>query len=85
MWAAPPPINKSPECCKLRWLTTLKTQPHLHLLEDEADNRILECAILGEADTIVSGDRHLLSLTRDKTISMVKLADFLELLRQPLP
>jgi putative PIN family toxin of toxin-antitoxin system len=30
--------------------------------EDPADNRVLECAIAGRADLIVSGDRHLLRL-----------------------
>jgi putative PIN family toxin of toxin-antitoxin system len=32
--------------------------------EDEADNRILECALAARADTIVTGDRHLLQLRR---------------------
>jgi putative PIN family toxin of toxin-antitoxin system len=32
--------------------------------DDEADNRILECALAARADTIVTGDRHLLQLRR---------------------
>ncbi|NJD69562.1 MAG: putative toxin-antitoxin system toxin component, PIN family [Candidatus Methylomirabilota bacterium] len=60
--------------------TVLKTQPHLHILKDEPDNRILECALLAEAEIIVSGDRHLLSLVRHRGITIVKLADFLKLL-----
>jgi uncharacterized protein len=32
--------------------------------EDEADNRILECALAARADTIGTGDRHLLQLRR---------------------
>jgi len=63
--------------------TVLKTRPHLHILKDEPDNRILECALLATADIIVTGDRHLLSLTRHRGISIVGLADFLELLERP--
>ncbi len=62
--------------------TVLKTQPQLHALKDEPDNRILECALLAQADIIVTGDRHLLSLKRYKAISILKLVDFLELLKQ---
>ena len=63
--------------------TVLKTRPHLHILKDEPDNRILECALLAKADFIVTGDRHLLSLTRHGGASILKLADFLELIRRP--
>ena len=59
----------------------LKTHAHLHILKDEPDNRILECALLAKADIIVTGDRHLLSLTRHGGASILKLADFLELIR----
>jgi len=38
--------------------TVVTTQPHLHLLADEPDNRILECAALAKADVIVRGDPH---------------------------
>lgn len=30
-----------------------------HITDDEDDNRILECAVAGGADLIVSGDQHL--------------------------
>lgn len=60
--------------------TVLKTQPHIHILKDEPDNRILECALLAEAEIIISGDRHLLSLLRHQDIAIMTLADFLELL-----
>ena len=37
----------------------------LHVIqEDPADNRVLECAVVGKADVIVSGDRHLRDLRR---------------------
>ncbi len=63
--------------------TMLKTRPHLHILKDEPDNRILECALLAKANIIVTGDRHLLSLKRHRETSLVKLVDFLELLGRP--
>jgi predicted nucleic acid-binding protein len=46
-------------------------------LKDEADNRILECAVAGNADFIVSGDRHLLSLKEFRDIPIVRAAEFL--------
>ena len=60
--------------------TVLKTKPHLHILEDEPDNRVLECAQLADADVIVTGDRHLLALRRYERTSVVSLADFLALI-----
>ena len=41
-----------------------KTEPHLEVLRDPPDNRILECAAKGEADLIVSGGPHLLTRRR---------------------
>jgi uncharacterized protein len=40
--------------------------------ERESDNRILECAISGNADLIVSGDKHLLKLKSYKNIPIVR-------------
>lgn len=57
--------------------TVLRPRPTLHLLKDEPDNRILECAIAAHAERIVSGDRHLLSLKRHGDSAIVSLADFL--------
>ena len=62
--------------------TVLKTQPHLDVLKDEPDNRILECAVLARADVIVSGDRHLIALKRYGDTAIVRLADFLKLLNR---
>jgi uncharacterized protein len=44
---------------------------------DPADNRILECAIAGDATLIVSGDRHLLRLGNYEGIPIVRPIDFL--------
>lgn len=32
------------------------------IIDDPADNKILECALEGKSEFIISGDRHLLSL-----------------------
>jgi putative PIN family toxin of toxin-antitoxin system len=40
----------------------LATKQRLKLLRDDPDNRILECAVAGRADLIVTGDRELLDL-----------------------
>ena len=44
--------------------------------EDPADNRVLETAVEGQADYIVSGDRHLLGLGSYEDISIVRPARF---------
>ena len=40
-------------------------QKHFNLVKDDpADNEVIDCAIEGGADYIISGDRHLLQLER---------------------
>jgi putative PIN family toxin of toxin-antitoxin system len=60
--------------------TVIKTEPHLHILADDPDNRVLECALKAKADLIVTGDKHLLSLKRFQDIDIVTLSHFLEAL-----
>jgi len=38
----------------------------------ESDNRVLECAVSGDAHLIVSGDNHLLKLKKYKNIPIVR-------------
>ncbi|MGH7429950.1 MAG: putative toxin-antitoxin system toxin component, PIN family [Candidatus Methylomirabilaceae bacterium] len=52
----------------------------LSVVTDAADNRVLECAVAGEADVIVSGDRHLLRLKEYSGIPVVRPVDFLRTL-----
>jgi len=47
---------------------------------DPDDNRILECAVEGKADVIVSGDRHLRDLKSYRGIPVVRPIDFLRTL-----
>jgi putative PIN family toxin of toxin-antitoxin system len=56
----------------------VKTEPHLHHLADEPDNRVLECAEAAGADFIVTGDKHLLFLKRFQNSTIVRLSDFLK-------
>ncbi len=45
--------------------------------EDPEDNRVLEAAHAGDADVIVSGDRHLLSLERVGATAIMNSRDLL--------
>ncbi len=49
--------------------------------EDPDDNKILECAVDGKADYIISGDKHLLKLEVFEGIKILKANDFLNLLQ----
>lgn len=46
---------------------------------DPDDDRILECAVAGQADYIVSGDRHLLDMKQFQGIPIMRIDDFLNL------
>ena len=47
------------------------TTPVSAISADPDDNAVLECAIAARADAIVSGDRHLLSLTHFRKIPIL--------------
>ena len=60
----------------------IKPKIKLRKIRYTPDNRILECAIEGEADYIVTGDKkHLLSLKEFKNIPIVTPDKFLEILK----
>jgi putative PIN family toxin of toxin-antitoxin system len=48
------------------------------VLEDPDDNRILECAVEAKASYIITGDFHLLKLSRYRDIEIVNAFTFLE-------
>lgn len=55
-------------------------EPEAHLsvvTADPEDNRVLECAVEGRADVIVSGDRDLLALGRYAEIPVFRPQEFL--------
>lgn len=49
----------------------------LNILDDEADNRILECAVAGNAAVIVTGDKAMLMLKKHHNIKIITLSEFL--------
>ncbi len=50
----------------------------IHIIEeDPTDNMILECAVGGNADLIISGDKHLLNLEEYEGIKILNTRDFL--------
>jgi putative PIN family toxin of toxin-antitoxin system len=55
----------------------------LAVLDDEPDNRILECAVTGHADVIVTGDRAMLNLKKYQEIRILSLRQFLDEISAP--
>ncbi len=49
----------------------------IEMLSDDTDNRILECAIAGRADGIVTGDRAMLELGECQGVRIMTLKEFL--------
>jgi len=47
----------------------------IHVCRDEADNRVLECVLDGQADFIITGDKDLLELGIFEGIKIAKLSD----------
>jgi putative PIN family toxin of toxin-antitoxin system len=61
--------------------TAMVVEPKIALtviMEDPDDDRVLECAVTGEAEYIVSGDRHLRKLGSYQGISIVTAREFMD-------
>ena len=56
----------------------VKPRGKIKLLKDEPDNRILECAVAGKVDAIVTGDHAFLAINEYKGIKIISLKDYLE-------
>jgi uncharacterized protein len=56
----------------------IKPSVVISVLKDEGDNRVLECAVEGHADVIVSGDHHLLDLKEYEGIAILRPTEFLD-------
>ena len=50
----------------------------LKVLKDDPDNRILECAVTGKVDVIVTGDQVMLRLGVYRGIRILSLREFLD-------
>jgi putative PIN family toxin of toxin-antitoxin system len=57
---------------------TVESHRKLRVLSDEADNRILECAVAGIAEAIVTGDRAMLKLRTYRGIRLMTLREYLD-------
>ena len=59
-------------------------QPHsrVSICRDENDNRVLECAMDGRTEWIISGDLHLLELQSFQGVKIVTVGDFLNQLER---
>jgi len=57
--------------------TIVVPKERLSVLSDEPDNRILECAIEGGANKIVTGDKAMLKLVKYESIEIVTLRSYL--------
>ena len=49
----------------------------LRIVKDDPDNRVLECAVAGRAEAIVTGDKALLALRQFKDIRLLALNAYL--------
>ena len=56
---------------------TVKPRHQLEVLEDDPDNRVLECAVSGRADAIVTGDKALLALGNYRGVRILSLRAYL--------
>ncbi len=56
----------------------VRPRGRIDVLQDEADNRILECARTGKVDVIVTGDKAMIELGSYRSINIISLRDFLE-------
>lgn len=56
----------------------VEPQEEVHRLADDADNRILECAVAGGAEAIITGDKELLELAEFQGILILSLREYLE-------
>lgn len=57
------------------------TNEYAVIEDDPSDNRYLECALEGDANYIVSGDKHLLRLKEFRGVVILPPAGFLALLK----
>jgi uncharacterized protein len=56
---------------------TVRPRGRLRVVKDDPDNRVLECALAGRADLIVTGDRELPALGEYRGVRIIALRDYL--------
>lgn len=63
--------------------TMVEINHELHVVLDDADDdMVVECAVVGKAAYIVSGDRHLLDLKEYEGIVVIRAGEFLGLVAE---
>jgi len=60
----------------------VKPETVIKEIRDDAGNRVLECAVDGHADFIVTGDHHLLDLESFRGIRILKARELLDILAE---
>ena len=55
----------------------VKPRQRLRVVKDDPDNRVLECALAGRADAIVTGDSALLELGEFRGVRVISLREYL--------
>jgi uncharacterized protein len=58
--------------------TIVSPRRRLRVVKDEPDNRVLECALTGRAQAIVTGDRALPALRNFRGVHLLSLRDYLD-------
>lgn len=58
--------------------TLVSPRRKLRVVQDEPDNRVLECALTGRAQAIVTGDRVLLALKAFRGVRLLSLREYLD-------
>lgn len=79
------PFDKIEETIRLIVANATVIEPKRRLgviKEDESDNRVLECAVEGKANYVVTGDKHLLKLGEYRDIPILRCKDFLKLFEE---
>jgi uncharacterized protein len=56
---------------------TVRPRQKLRIVKDDPDNRVLECALAGRADAIVTGDGALLELGEFRGVRVISLREYL--------
>jgi uncharacterized protein len=61
----------------LRNSTLVMPDIDIHVIPDESDNRILECACAFKADYIISGDKHITRLKKYRNIRILTPSEYI--------
>ncbi len=57
--------------------TVIHPSKRINVLKEEADNRVIECAVDGKADVIITGDKEILNLKEYLGVSIISLKEYL--------